>query len=90
MRLPDNPWRETADAATRMQNPDGYWCVRDDDRVLYFWHELTVGRDRRPRRVPRLLRQRRLRMKGAHHFARDVDRHQNPLRPKGRSRYRSA
>jgi hypothetical protein len=32
-----------------MQNPDGYWCVRDDDRVLYFWHErpsaAPVGRE---------------------------------------------
>ena len=81
----DDRWRETADAATRMQNPDGYWCVRDDDRVLYFWHELTVGRDRRPRRVPRLLRQRRLRMKG-----RITSPEMCPLRPKGLSRYRSA
>ena len=31
MSFPDNDrWRETADAATRAQYPDEYWCVADD------------------------------------------------------------
>ena len=39
-------WRETADAATRMQHPDQYWCVRDDDGPgQYFWAEQTVSRE---------------------------------------------
>ena len=32
-------WRETADAATRAQYPDEYWCVADDGWVQYFWAE---------------------------------------------------
>ena len=43
---PNDRWRETADAETRRQHPDQYWCVRDDDGpVQYFWHELRVTRD---------------------------------------------
>ena len=38
-------WRETADAETRRKHADGYWCVRDDEGVQYFWHELPVTRD---------------------------------------------
>jgi hypothetical protein len=31
MSFPNNHlWRETADAATRAQYPDKYWCVADD------------------------------------------------------------
>jgi hypothetical protein len=46
MTLPDDDrWRETADAETRRQHPVGYWCVRDDEGVRCFWHELTVTRD---------------------------------------------
>jgi hypothetical protein len=40
----DNRWRETADAATRAQHPDEYWCVADDDWAQYFWAEQTVTR----------------------------------------------
>ena len=40
MSFPDNDrWRETADAATRAQYPDEYWCVVDDGWTQYFWGE---------------------------------------------------
>ena len=38
-------WRETADAATRAQYPDEYWCVADDGWAQYFWREQTVTRE---------------------------------------------
>ena len=41
----DGRWRETADAGTRRQHADGYWCVADDEGVQYFWHELAATRD---------------------------------------------
>ena len=41
----DNRWRETADAATRAQYPDEYWCVADDGWVQYLWAEQTVTRE---------------------------------------------
>jgi hypothetical protein len=41
----DYRWRVTADAATRMQYPDEYWCVADDGWVQYFWAEQTVSRE---------------------------------------------
>jgi hypothetical protein len=31
----DDRWRETADAVTRMQYPDEYWCIADDDWVQH-------------------------------------------------------
>lgn len=37
--------RETADAATRVQYPEEYWCVADDGWVQYFWAEQTVTRE---------------------------------------------
>ena len=40
----DASWRATAKAATRMQHPDQYWCVRDDDGPQYFWAEQIVSR----------------------------------------------
>jgi hypothetical protein len=40
MSLPD-----IADAATRAQYPDEYWCVSDDGWVQYFWAEQTVSRE---------------------------------------------
>ena len=52
----DDRWRETADAATRAQYPEEYWCVADDGWAQYFWAEGHA------RRVPRKLRQVRLRM----------------------------
>jgi hypothetical protein len=60
MSVPDSPWRETADAATRMQKFLTAIGVSAMTIVQYF----LARADRRPRRVPRLLRQRRLRMKG--------------------------
>jgi hypothetical protein len=41
----DDRWRGTADAVTRMQYPEEYWCIADDDWVQYFWAELTVSRE---------------------------------------------
>ena len=41
----DAGWRATADAATRMQHPEEYWCVGDDGWVQYFWAEQTVSRE---------------------------------------------
>jgi hypothetical protein len=38
-------WRETADAVTRMQYPDEYWCIADDDWVQYLWAEQRVSRE---------------------------------------------
>jgi hypothetical protein len=41
----DDRWRETADTVTRMQYPDEYWCIADDDWGQYFWAEQTVSRE---------------------------------------------
>ena len=40
----EDRWRETADAATRMQYSDEYWCIADG-WAQYFWAEQTVGRE---------------------------------------------
>ena len=40
----EDRWRETADAATRMQYPDEYWCIADG-WAQYFWAEQTVSRE---------------------------------------------
>ena len=41
----EDRWRETADAAMRMQYPDEYWSMADDGWVQYFWAEQTVSRE---------------------------------------------
>jgi hypothetical protein len=41
----DDRWRGIADAVTRMQYPEEYWCIADDDWVQYFWAEVTVSRE---------------------------------------------
>ena len=43
--LENERWLETADAASRQEHPDGYWCILDENGVQYFWHEQTVTRD---------------------------------------------
>ena len=37
MTGPQLVWSESAEVAKRRQQPEQYWCVRDDTGVQYFW-----------------------------------------------------
>ena len=46
MPSPRVVWSESAEVAKRRQQPEQYWCVRDDTGVQYFWGaETPVSRE---------------------------------------------